>query len=398
MITEFGAALNQVATERGISLESVIEAIESALVAAYRKDFAEGEDIDDSITSKVDPETGSARIYKDDKDITPAGFGRIAAQTAKQVILQQIRKTEVDSVIDEFRKKINSIVQGTVFRVDPNIAVLDLGRVHGVMPLREQIPGENYRSGMRLNVLVKDIRDAGRGTEIVVSRADKNFIVALFEMEVPEMVSGIVKIQSVAREAGSRTKMAVSSSEQNVDPVGACVGHKGVRVQSVLDELDGEKIDIIPYDKDVSKYIANSLSPAKVTNVKIHEETKEAEVKVPEDQQSLAIGKQGQNVRLAHKLTGWKIDIEGVEDILKVSKDIDVEEDAGDKRSGKKDKKKSSPSISVLNLDKKIEKSLKKSGINTVEDIKGLDRKELLNIEGIGSRSAEKILKVLSVH
>ena len=399
MITEFSAALNQVANERGISPENVLIAIELALIAAYKKDFMDRDSNVEDIRAQVDPQTGAAQIFKGDQDITPAGFGRIAAQTAKQVILQQIRKSEVDSVVDEFRSKRNTIVQGVVFRIDPNLVVLDLGRVHGVMPVREQIPTENYRSGMNLNVLVKDIRDIGRGTEIVVSRADSQFVISLFEKEVPEIASGVVKIHAIAREAGSRTKVAVYSTERNVDPVGACVGHKGVRVQSILDEIRGEKIDIIPYDANIDRFIANSLSPARVTNVKIDVEKKLAEVKVPEDQQSLAIGKQGQNVRLAHKLTGWKIDIEGVEDILKASKDFETTEEVKEMSSrGRGGVRKKGISISVLNLDRKIEKSLRKIGITTVDQLKEKDRKELLEVEGIGSRSAEKILKVLSIH
>ena len=399
MITEFSAALNQVANERGISPENVLIAIELALIAAYKKDFMDRDSNVEDIRAQVDPQTGAAQIFKGDQDITPAGFGRIAAQTAKQVILQQIRKSEVDSVVDEFRSKRNTIVQGVVFRIDPNLVVLDLGRVHGVMPVREQIPTENYRSGMNLNVLVKDIRDIGRGTEIVVSRADSQFVISLFEKEVPEIASGVVKIHAIAREAGSRTKVAVYSTERNVDPVGACVGHKGVRVQSILDEIRGEKIDIIPYDANIDRFIANSLSPARVTNVKIDIEKKLAEVKVPEDQQSLAIGKQGQNVRLAHKLTGWKIDIEGVEDILKASKDFETTEEVKEVSGrGRGGVRKKGISISVLNLDRKIEKSLRKIGITTVDQLKEKDRKELLEVEGIGSRSAEKILKVLSIH
>lgn len=396
MITEFSAALNQLATEKGISVTEVVNALSSALVAAYKKDFASEEEETDNIVAKVDPATGEARIYDGDKDITPAGFGRIAAQTAKQVLVQLIRKTEMDTIIDEYRDKLGTIINGTVFRVDPNIVVLDLGRVHGVMPLKEQMPNERYRNGQRINVYVKDIRDAGRGTEIVVSRADKEFIRCLFETEVPEIASGIVVIESIAREAGSRTKISVSSKEKNVDPIGACVGHKGVRVISILDELNGEKIDIIPFDSNIEKYIANSLSPAKVTNVKIDAENKEAVVKVPEDQQSLAIGKQGQNVRLAHKLTNWKIDIEGVEDILKASEDI-VEE-TKEKTKNTKERKKRATNLAILNLDKKIEKSLKKAGIASVEDLKAKTRKELLELEGLGPRTVDKVLKVLSVH
>lgn len=394
MITEFSAALNQVATERGISPDSVLQALNSALVAAYKRDFAESDNEDEVLVAEINPNSGEARILKDGKDVTPPGFGRIATQTAKQVIIQQIRKTETDSIVEEYKDKVGTIVSGVIFRIDANLIVLDLGRIHGVMPLREQMEVENYRMGQRLNVLVKDIQDGPRGTEIIVSRSDRGFVKALFENEVPEIQSGVVTIHSIAREAGSRTKMAVSSSESSIDPVGACVGHKGVRVQSVLDELSGEKVDIIPYSADIEKFIASSLSPASVTGIKINEAERTAVVRVPEDQQSLAIGKQGQNVRLAHKLTGWKIDIEGVEDISKVSKSI--EEDA--KKEERPARKKRSTPIAVLGLDKKVEKTLRNAGVDNVDKLKELARKDLLEIEGIGARTAEKILKVLSIH
>ena len=397
MISEFSAALNQVATERGIDKKDILQAIEMALVAAYKKDFAEKDASLEGVTAQVDELTGEARILKDGKDITPAGFGRIASQTAKQVILQQLRRTEEDSILDEYRKKIGEVLQGTVFRVDQKLVVLDLGRAQGVMPLKEQIPNEKYTAGMRLRVLVKDIQDMGRGPEVLVSRADEEFIKALFKAEVPEMTSGTVKIVSIAREPGSRTKIAVESTDSSIDPVGACVGHKGVRVQSVLNELNGEKIDIVPYNPDPVKYIAAALSPARVTAVKTITEEKKAIVSVPEDQQSLAIGKQGQNVRLAHKLTGWKIDIEGVEDFIQAAKKAEVElTEEEEKRVESRQKR--GKSIAVLNLDKKIEKALRHAGVTTVEQLKEMTRKDLLKIEGIGSRSAEKVLKAVSVH
>ncbi|NCT55592.1 transcription termination factor NusA [bacterium] len=396
MITEFSAALNQVATERGISPDSVLQALNSALVAAYNRDFEEDANEDDVLVAHIDPITGEAKILKNGKDVTPPGFGRIATQTAKQVIIQQIRKTETDNILEEYRDKLGTIVYGVIFRIDSNLVVLDLGRIHGVMPLREQVETENYRMGQRLNVLVKDIQDGPRGTEIIVSRSDKDFVKALFLSEVPEMQSGVVTVRALAREAGSRTKIAVISSESSIDPVGACVGHKGVRVQSVLEELNGEKVDIVPFSADIEKFIANSLSPATVTGIKLNEETKTAVVRVPEDQQSLAIGKQGQNVRLAHKLTEWKIDIEGVEDLAKATAEIDKNSE-NEEKDQKVRKKRTTP-IAVLGLDKKVEKALRNVDVSTVEKLKEVDRKSLLEIEGIGPRTAEKILKILSVH
>lgn len=312
-VSEFNAALNQVATERGISLESVLESIELALKSAYRRDF--GGDINE-FDVKLDPESGEAKILKDGKDVTPSGFGRIAAQTAKQVILQKIRENEKEAVIEEYKGKLGTIVSGHIFRIENGVVIIDLGKAQGILPQSEQVKTENYRLNQRIKVLVKDIRYGARETEIIVSRSDADFVARLFEQEVPEIASGVVKIEAVAREAGSRTKLAVYSDDPKIDPVGSCVGQKGVRVQSIITELFGEKIDIIPFSQNFDKFIAASLSPAKVTDVVSNKDTKEAVISVPEDQLSLAIGKDGQNVRLAAKLTKWKLDIKGSANIF----------------------------------------------------------------------------------
>lgn len=314
-LSEFSAALNQVASERGIPVDAVLESIKLAMASAYKKDRKEfGEEVDlEEIQVDLDPDTGEARIIKDGEDVTPSGFGRIAAQTAKQVILQKIRETEKEVTMDEFKDKVGTIMVANVFKIDNNFVILDLGKAYayGVMPIQEQVQTEQYRMNMRIKVLIKEIRESPKGPEIVVSRSDPKFVEMLFHQEVPEIASGVVRIEAIAREAGSRTKMAVSSSDEKIDPVGSCVGQKGVRVQSIISELYGEKIDIIPYSTTVEKFIAASLSPAMVTDVELDEDEKRAIVSVPEDQQSLAIGKEGQNARLANKLTKWKIDIKG---------------------------------------------------------------------------------------
>lgn len=316
-LTEFKAALNQVATERGIPVDDVLESIETALISAYKKDFeGEGE-----VEAKVDSETGEAMILSEGKDVTPAGFGRIAAQTAKQVILQKIRETEKQVIFDEFENKVGTLINGTVFRVEGGKVTLDLGKAHGTMPISEQVSTESYRVNQRLKVYVKDVKSGIRGTDVIVSRSDAEFVKKLFEQEVPEVASGVVEIKDIAREAGSRTKMAVHSNDEKIDPVGSCVGQKGVRVQAIISELYGEKIDIIPWSPQIEKYIAASLSPARVTAVEIVEEENKAIVSVPEDQQSLAIGKEGQNARLANKLTHWKIDIKGAKGIFDTDMD-----------------------------------------------------------------------------
>jgi len=318
-ISEFNAALNQVATERGISVDSVLESVRMALATAYKKDRKEhDEDVEiEEITIDLDSSSGEVKILKDSVDVTPSGFGRIAAQTAKQVILQKIRETEKDVIKEEFESKVGTIVSGTVFRMENNIVTLDLGRnrTQGIMPSSEQVSNESYRLGQRLKVLVKD-RDNSRGTEVVVSRSDSMFVSKLFEQEVPEISTGVVEIKAIAREAASRTKMAVSSNDDKVDPVGSCVGQKGVRVQSIISELFGEKIDIVSFSEIPEKFIAASLSPAKVNSVVLDQEEHRATVTVPEEQQSLAIGKEGQNARLSNKLTQWKIDIKGGENVF----------------------------------------------------------------------------------
>lgn len=314
-LTEFKAALNQVATERGIPVEAVIDSIKLALASAYKKDRKEhDEEVElEEIIVQLDDNTGEARIFKDGEDVTPSGFGRIAAQTAKQVILQKIRETEKDVIFNEFKDKVGTIETGTVFKIDHNVVVLDLGKpyAYGIMPGGEQVQSEQYRLNQRLKVLIKELREGNKGPEIIVSRADSLFVEKLFEQEVPEIASGVVKIEAIAREPGSRTKMAVSSKDEKIDPVGSCVGQKGVRVQSIISELFGEKIDIISFSSSTERFIAAALSPAVVTDVELDEEEKRAVVSVPEDQQSLAIGKEGQNARLANKLTKWKIDIKG---------------------------------------------------------------------------------------
>ena len=319
-ITEFNLALNQVASERGIPVENIIASIKDAMATAFRKDRKEhGEEIIlETIEVDLDQMSGEVKILMDGADVTPAGFGRIAAQTAKQVILQKIRETEKEIVFKEYTSKAGEIVIGTIFRVDNGNITLDLGKSHAQasMPYAEQVSTEQYRGGQKIKVLVKEVRETSKGPEIIVSRSDPKFVAKLFEQEVPEIAAGTVTVEAISREPGSRTKMAVYSRDEKVDPVGSCVGQKGVRVQSIITELFGEKIDIIPFSFTTEKFIAASLSPAKVTEVILHEEDKRAEVSVPMDQQSLAIGKDGQNARLANKLTRWKIDIKGVENVF----------------------------------------------------------------------------------
>jgi transcription termination/antitermination protein NusA len=320
--TDFALALNQVCSERGIDAEVVLDTIKQAIIAAYRKDnpddFTDTEE-DESIGLEVeiDPDTGATKIFKnlDGKktDVTPPGFGRIAAQTAKQVILQKVREAEKSAIIDEYRDRVGAMITGMVLRFDGKNVIFDIGRGQGFMPPEEQIRGEFYKMNQRMAVYIKDIRETMRGETIIVSRSLPELVIELFRREVPEVNSGAVEIKAIAREAGIRTKLAVDSTQSGVDPVGSCVGQKGVRVQEVINELNNEKIDIIQYSEDKLAFLSAALAPAENLEIDIDEDTMLATVTVPEDQLSLAIGRGGQNVRLAAKLTGYKINIKGAD-------------------------------------------------------------------------------------
>ena len=307
--TEFALALNQVAGERGISPDEVISSIEMALVAAYKKEYPGKEE--EPIVSKLNRETGESKILLNDKDITPPGFGRIAAQTAKQVILQKIREAEKRTVISHYKGQVGTALRGRIIRFDGYNAHMDLGKAEALLPREEQIKGENYSVNNSFTVYLKEIADDKFGNpRIIVSRTDPRLIDELFKKEVPEIGNGAVEIKKTVREPGERAKIAVTSSHGAVDPVGACVGQKGVRVQTVTDEFEGkEKIDIIQWNKDDKLFIISALSPAKVIDVTVDRDAKRAAITVDESQAPLAIGKNGVNVNLASRLTGYTLDI-----------------------------------------------------------------------------------------
>ncbi len=394
-IKNFMSAIAQIAEEKGISVEKVLETIEVAIAAAYKKDYGKKGQI---IKAKLDQESGDVKFWQvktvvdkkmiysekelaelkeseskaeasgknysqedkkirfnpekhimleEAKDIKPeikAGqelefpletkedYGRIASQTAKQVILQKIREAEKESILDEYRSKEGEIISGIVQRVEGRNIFLDIGKTLAILPREEQVPGEFYRPGQRLKTYLLKVEETPKGPSIILSRAYPKLISKLFKLEVPEVSSGQVQIKSIAREPGSRSKISVSADTEEIDPIGSMVGQKGTRVMAVINELGGEKIDIIEYSAEPEKYVANSLSPAKVLEVKIMPKNK-ALVIVPEDQLSLAIGKDGQNVRLAAKLTGWKIDV-------KSSEELEEEEQKEEKPKNKKEEEK----------------------------------------------------------
>ncbi|MBF7082369.1 transcription termination/antitermination protein NusA [Desulfallas sp. Bu1-1] len=337
MNTEFLEALRDLEKEKGISVDVLLEAIEAALLSAYKRNFGSLQ----NAKVHIDRETGDCKVYAQrsvtekvedprleislaeakaidpryelddvvETEVTPKDFGRIAAQTAKQVVVQRIREAERNIIYEEFANRDGDIVTGIVQRIEQKNVFIELGKTEAILTPAEQMPGETYAQGDRIKVYIIEVRKTTKGPQIFVSRTHPGLLKRLFELEVPELQEGVVELKNVAREAGYRSKIAVYSRDENVDPVGACVGPKGMRVQAIVNELNGEKIDIIKWDPDPSKFIASSLSPAKVVAVEVWEDEKVARVIVPDYQLSLAIGKEGQNARLAAKLTGWKIDI-----------------------------------------------------------------------------------------
>jgi len=313
--SEMMEALANIEREKGISIEIMLEALANALVTAYKRmpDAAE------EALVEIDVETGDIRVVAQELDEdgnvtrewddTPADFGRIAAQTAKQVILQRIREAEREMKYEEFAGREGALVTGIIQQTDARYTLLDLGRVEALLPQAEQIQNERYEHGSRLKAYIVEVRKTAKGPQIVVSRTHPGLVKELFELEVPEIVDGVVDLKAIAREPGHRTKIAVASNDPNVDPVGACVGARGSRVRMVVNELHGEKVDIVPYTDDPAELVMKALAPARVREVRIHPETGTAEVIVPDFQLSLAIGKEGQNARLAARMSGWRVDI-----------------------------------------------------------------------------------------
>lgn len=397
-MSELTNAIKQICEEKDLSFESVVETIESALAAAYRKDFGQK---NQNIIVEFNPENGQSEVYdlkivaediveedsesleekkaedeapeekrfnpktdiqlSDAKKINkkykvgdeiktklevPDEYGRMAAQTAKQVIIQRLREAERETIYNEFKAKEKEVVNGVIQRREGRMILVDLGKAVGILLPEDQIFNEKYNPGSRLKVFIKEVRMGSKGAEIILSRTSEEILRKIFYLEIPEISNGLVELKSVAREAGARSKVAVASDSENVDPLGSCVGQRGSRIQTIISELGGEKVDIIEYDEDPIKFISNALSPAKVVSIKLDEENKRAIVRVSSDQLSLAIGKNGQNARLAAKLTGWKIDIkeneEKKEETQEESSEIetkDLKEENKEDKIKKKDKK-----------------------------------------------------------
>ena len=381
MSQELLAILDQMEREKGIKKEVLIEAVESALVSAARR--ALNIKPEEELKIELDRNTGKIRAFRNKEEVTSIDFGRIAASTARQVIIQKIREAEKDVVFNEFQGKVGEIVSGTVYRFDKGNIIVDLlGKTEGILLKREQSPKEEFRQGQRICTYVVEVKKDTRGPQIILSRTHPNLLKKLFELEVPEIYEGIVEIKSISREPGVRTKIAVCSKNEKVDSVGACVGMRGNRIRNIVNELQGEKIDIVRYSDDIREYIKAALSPAKVSEIKLDKDNLKAEIIVDDDQLSLSIGKHGQNVRLASRLIGWELDIR--------KKAI-----AAVAQEGKEEKiEKETVSLEQLSgVGEKTLQSFHEAGFKTIEDILQADIKGSMKIKGIGEKKAKKIIE-----
>ena len=377
---EFLSIITQIEREKGIDKEVLFEGIEQALLIAVKK-IARISNPGAQVRVEINRQTGEVKAFMDDKEITTEEFGRIAAQTARQVIIQKIREAEKETVFNEFHKKVGEIVSGSVYKVDEKAVIVDfLGRARGYLPKKFLSPLDVFKIGERIRCLVLEVTKESKGAKILLTRTHVNFVKKLFELEIPEIYEGIVEIKSISREPGERTKIAVYSKDEKIDSVGACVGMKGTRVKNIVQELKGEKIDIIRYSDDIKEFIANALQPASITKIVIDRSTLTATVIVPEESLSLAIGKHGQNVRLASKLVGWNIDIR-TKKMLKLPGE-ELEE-------FKK----------IKGLGKNTLQALLNAGITSLVELASKSVEELVKIKGIGKKKAiflkEKAQKIL---
>ncbi len=412
-------ALDELCKEKNLDKATILDALQKALIKSYQKNYDNEENVD----VIIDEETGQIEVFAlkevvdevDDtiteislKDaleenssyhlgdiarikLTPKNFGRVAAQTARNIVIQKIRDAQRDSLYGEYIERANEMITGTVQRQDKYNVYVNLDKIEGVVPIKEQVPTEEYPANAKMKFLIKEVRNSSKEPQIVLSRSSQDLITRLFELEVPEITDGIIEIYSLAREAGSRTKMAVFSNDEGIDAVGACIGFKGIRVNSIVEELQGEKIDIINFDKDIKVFISNALSPADIIEVLVNEKSKKSLVVVSSDQLSLAIGKEGQNARLAARLTGWKIDIKsseeyeslsqeeideilGLNEIDEEASEVADEDDALDDEDISLDlDKENDDTEDDLIRDSEVEEIIEEESNDTVEDITNID-------------------------
>ncbi len=374
---ELLSILEHIEKEKGIKREVLIEAVESAVTSAARKTL--GKRSQGEVTTRLDIQTGALRIYWDQKELDSTEMGRIAAQTAKQVIIQKIREAERDVIYNEFNEKVGSITNGIVHRFERGAVIVDLGRTEAILPIKEQSPKEKYRQGDRVRAYIVEVHRMSKGPQVVLSRTHPGLITRLFELEVPEIYEKIVHIKVVAREAGERAKIAVLSRDTKVDPVGACVGMRGQRVKNVVRELQGERVDIVRWQEDARQFLIEALAPAQVLDIELNEKGKKALVLVEDDQLSLAIGKKGQNVRLASKLTGLEIDIRSRTETLQEQ----MAQEAADQLD----------LAQLPGIGPKTKANLETAGFTKVSAIAKASVQQLRQVQGIGERTAQKLIQ-----
>lgn len=398
MSQEIIAILEQIEREKGIKKEILIEAVEAALLTAVRKVI----DVkpEEELKVELDRSTGKIRVFKNKEEVI-SDFGRIAASTARQVIIQKIREAEKEVVFQEFQTKIGEIVSGVVYRFDKGNIIVDLlGKAEGCILKQEQSPAEDFKQGQRIRAYVLDVKKDAKGLQIILSRTHPNLVKKLFELEVPEIYESIVEIKAIARQPGERTKIAVWSKNEKVDSVGACVGMRGNRVRNIVNELFGEKIDIIRYNEDIKEYIKAALSPAKINEIKLDKENLKADIIVDDDQLSLAIGKHGQNVRLASRLIGWELNIrtksaEAAEQPAKEKKPEMKQEQQGQVTEAAQ----TSASLEELpGVGDKTLENLKEAGFSSIADIAKAQIEDLLKVKGIARKKAEKLIQEAKKH
>ncbi len=390
MSQELLAIIEQMEREKGVKKEILFEAVESALLSAARKVI----DVkpDEELTVSLDRHTGKIKVFRNKEEVTSVDFGRIAASTARQVIIQKIREAEKEVVFNEFQGKVGEIVSGIVYRFEKGNIIVDLlGKSEGILPKREQSPKEEFKQGSRIRAYLLEVRKEARGAQIVLSRTHPNLVKKLFELEVPEIYEGIVEVRAISREPGERTKIAVWSKNDKVDSVGACVGMRGNRVRNIVNELQGEKIDIVRFNDDIKEYIKAALSPAEVSEIKTDKEKMKAEVVVAQDQLSLAIGKHGQNVRLASRLIGWELDIRTKD--VPVADGLTKKEEVKEVKTPKLEEESGISLEELSGVGEKTLENLKNAGIKTVEELLKSGRDGLVDIKGIGEKKAEKLIE-----
>jgi N utilization substance protein A len=381
--SELLGILEQLERDKGIDKEVLIEAVESAVASAARKVWTV--DQEEDIRVILDRKTGKLTAYAGDHEIRSSEFGRIAAQTAKQVVIQKIREAEKDVVYEEYHSRVGSIISGNVYRFERGNIIIDLGKAEAFIPRSEQSHKEEFRQGDRVRAYVLDVTREARGPQIILSRANPNFVRRLFELEVPEIYEGIVEIKSISRAVGERTKISVYSKDEKVDCVGACVGMRGSRVKNIVSELQGEKIDIVRYSDDIKEYIQAALSPAEISQIQINKEDKKANLIVADDQLSLAIGRKGQNVRLASELLGWELNIFTAQQWQEHQEKLEAED--ADEEADSQDGSQEADTASAANAKSAGSK-------NGVADVKSQNPEDITNIPGIG----EKTIEILKTH